>query len=210
MGKRGPQPKGEFSGKTQVFSTRIRPDLREAIELAARKSGRSISQEVESRLRRTFIEDDKIEAAFGNRRNYLIMRAAAIAIEWQVHPSRESEEGYEAWLNDPHRFDNVLKTITAVLEKFRPTGEVGGEPQDFRDGEADVWIDDPDKAASEVIEGIRKSDPALPLTGDLQGFNFDYVAGRLKSDLGDLVQRGGKGAQPADERGTKRPKRKGS
>jgi hypothetical protein len=53
---------------------RIRPDLRKSLERAAKASGRSLSQEVEHRLRRSFVEDDKIADAFGDRRTYRLMR----------------------------------------------------------------------------------------------------------------------------------------
>jgi hypothetical protein len=52
--RRGRPPKGDFHNKSAVFSTRITPETRAAIEAAAEASGRSISQEVERRLRESF------------------------------------------------------------------------------------------------------------------------------------------------------------
>ena len=46
----GRKPKGEFKGKSSVFSTRITPTTRAALEREAQRSGRSLSQEVERRL----------------------------------------------------------------------------------------------------------------------------------------------------------------
>jgi hypothetical protein len=52
--RRGRPPKGDFHNKSAVFSTRITPETRAAIEAAADASGRSISQEVEQRLKDSF------------------------------------------------------------------------------------------------------------------------------------------------------------
>lgn len=46
----GRKPRGEFAGKTATLTTRITPATREALERAAQKSGRSLSQEAEHRL----------------------------------------------------------------------------------------------------------------------------------------------------------------
>jgi hypothetical protein len=62
---RGRPPAGEFKGKSEVFTTRITPDTRKALEKAARQqsidTGRrwSLSQEVERRLNASFREGRK-------------------------------------------------------------------------------------------------------------------------------------------------------
>ena len=63
MAKAGRKPKGEYSGKSAVFSTRIRPDTRDALWQAAKASGRTLSQEVEFRLRRSIDEDGELVLA---------------------------------------------------------------------------------------------------------------------------------------------------
>ena len=63
MGKRGPEPKGEYGrriGRTAVLSTRLQPDTRNRLSGAAKANRRSLSQELEHRLRRSFVEDDKV------------------------------------------------------------------------------------------------------------------------------------------------------
>jgi hypothetical protein len=46
----GRKPQGPFKGKTAMLTTRITPETRAALERAAKKSGLSLSQEVERRL----------------------------------------------------------------------------------------------------------------------------------------------------------------
>lgn len=49
----GRKPRGAFRGKSAVLTTRITPGTRKALESAAASSGRSLSQEVETRLRQS-------------------------------------------------------------------------------------------------------------------------------------------------------------
>ena len=82
---------------------------------SAKASGRSLSQEVSYRLRRTFIEDDKIEAAFGGRENYLVMRMVGLAMQWGAMTFRRKST---VWMHDPGLFDVVVKSVNGVLEQF--------------------------------------------------------------------------------------------
>jgi hypothetical protein len=53
----GRRPKGEFTGKSETFTSRITPILRQQLDAAAHESGRSLSQEVEARLSRSLADD---------------------------------------------------------------------------------------------------------------------------------------------------------
>jgi hypothetical protein len=81
MAKRGAVPKGEYVGKSAVLSTRITPDLREGLQNAANKSGRSLSQEIEYRLRRSFGEDQKISDLFGSDSIFILVRMIALSLQ---------------------------------------------------------------------------------------------------------------------------------
>jgi hypothetical protein len=194
MGKRGPAPKGEYGGKSKVFSTRIRPDLRESLDSAARSSGRSLSQEVEHRLRRTFIEDEKIGDAFGSRQNFLIMRIVALTMQFQWNPFFTHGWYEKNWLDDPLMFDQVRKTVNRVLEAIRPRGPVTSSVVSTRRGTFRAW--DPEGIATteflahQVAHGLWKSvqeaDPSLPLH---KGTRAQHLAGLLKSELGEIASR---------------------
>lgn len=84
MGRRGPQPKGEYGGKigrTAVLSTRLQADTRRRLVAATEASGRSLSQELEHRLRRTFIEDDKAVEFYGSQSNAAILKLLGAVIQ---------------------------------------------------------------------------------------------------------------------------------
>jgi hypothetical protein len=167
MGKRGPAPKGEFEGKSRVFSTRIREDTRSALEDAARKSGRSLSQEIESRLQRTFTEDRTIDAAFGSRRNYALMVMLANVINWTENQTSSAKAD---WVDDPYSFDLVVRGINALLEHFKPPGPI---PQTIG-------------AATEILYDVQTADLSLALNA---GTRRQHRAKMLRADMGDLADR---------------------
>jgi hypothetical protein len=55
----GRKPRGEFRGKSATLATRITPATRAALDRAAKKNGRSLSQEVECRLRLSIGDERK-------------------------------------------------------------------------------------------------------------------------------------------------------
>lgn len=99
---------GEFENQTSVFSTRIRPELRKQLVESAGKNNRSLSQEVEHRLRDSFLEDEKIENRFGSRKNYAIMRTMASLAESMINIKNRNAD----WVEDPYLFGQVAKEST--------------------------------------------------------------------------------------------------
>jgi hypothetical protein len=193
MGKRGPAPQGEYAGKSQVLSTRIRPDTRAALQEASKKSGRSLSQEIEHRLRRTFIEDKKeVADIWGSRQNLTIMRMVALAMQLQWNPF--SNHTFERWLDDPVLFDQAVKTVNKVLEAIRPEGPIRGSSITTPEGV--VHASDPigmatvDYLSHQVAAGLWKriqdADPSLPLN---EGTWRDHMDGMMKTELGDVANR---------------------
>ena len=188
MGKRGPAPKGEYANKSSVFSTRIRPDLRASLVAAAKKRGRSLSQEVENRLRRTFIEDEKMEVAFGSRTNFLILRIVGLAMQYaNHHPASRSLE----WTDDPVAFDTVVKCVGNVLGALRPrerppslVAPQGRDEADPRDAVTTEFISK--NVAALLWTAVQEADPALPLN---RGTRYDLLNAQLKADLGPLAER---------------------
>jgi hypothetical protein len=179
MGQRGPAPKGEYENKSQVLSTRIRADTRKSLTDAATKSGRSLSQEIEHRLRRTFIEDDRMEDAFGNRRNYLLMRLIALALEG----SRNLDNPDANWLDDPVCFDLAARCVTKILETLRPTAPL--PPATDKNAEAIREIL-PAHNAAVLWYGIMNANPGLSLA---EGTRADHLMGIMKAELGQVVER---------------------
>jgi hypothetical protein len=184
MGKRGPQPKGEYGrsiGRTAVLSTRLQPDTRARLLKAAKASGRSLSQELEHRLRDTFIEDDNVVNFYGGPSNAGIVKLIGAVIQstctnWMVKtpdgwaPDLDKDSG--EWLRDPKLFDQVLTAIVHALMWFKPSG--GSDKYLFYHS-----------TAEQIINEIRSSDPSIPIT---QGSTRQHAMARLKDKLGDLAR----------------------
>ena len=176
---RGPVPRGEYAGKSSVFSTRIRPDLRQKLEQGAKQSGRSLSQEIEHRLRRSFVEDEKISETFGDRRTFLIMKMIAMGI----HLPRIREEAEVSWLDDPYYFDLSIGTALAILEAIRPKGEVKLPENEIV---ALVTEARAEGTAQSLWGKVLRADPALPITA---GSNLEHWFAMAKADLGQIPER---------------------
>jgi hypothetical protein len=174
---KGPRPKGEYAGKSSVFSTRIRPDLRKSLERAAKTSGRSLSQEVEHRLRRSFVEDDKIADAFGDRRTFRLMRLMSDAIHLSLN-----EENDQNWLDDPFRFRVALAAMRSVIEAVEPNtpslGEVDDAPFEEETNRLGEVI------AGELWFGVNQAKDTIELGS---GSLADRINSVARSDLGDDV-----------------------
>jgi TraY domain len=198
MGKRGPQPRGEYGGKirrTAVLSTRLQPDTRRRLIAATEASGRSLSQELEHRLRRTFIDDDKAVDFYGSQSNAAIVKLIGSVIQstctnWLVKiadgwvPDLHKDPG--EWLHDPKLFDEVLTAIVHALMWFKPSG---GRDEQFLFYHS---------TAEQIINEIRSSDPSIPMT---KGSTRQHGMAMLKDKLGDLARH----RHPYDEWREKEP-----
>jgi hypothetical protein len=186
MGRRGPQPKGEYGGKlgrTAVLSTRLQPDTRRRLVASKEANGRSLSQELEHRLRRTFIEDDKAVEFYGSQSNAAILKLLGAVIQstctsWYVKtadgwvPDLQKDPG--EWLRDPKLFDQVLTAIVHTLMWFKPSGG--------RDEQLLYYH----STAEDIINEIRSADPSLPIT---KRSSRQHAMAMLKDKLGDLASR---------------------
>jgi hypothetical protein len=190
MAKRGRPPKGPYTGRTVVFSTRIRPDTRGRLEAAARAAGRSLSQEFEHRLRRTFTEDDRVIDFFGDPKTAAIVKLIGLVIQ-SVNRVKGRPSGALPWTEQPHLFDQAVKAVAGVLELFRPPGEVA-------DPFADVGGDQLGRvAALGLIEDVQLADPTLPIA---QRSTRQHALAVLREGLGELADRPQPYGFTADER----------
>ena len=178
MARRGRRPKGEYPEKKRVFASRIREDTWEMLQRAAARSGRSLSQEFEFRLRRSLDDDEKIESAFGDLKTFGLMKLAAQAVK-----SMSDLKNLKVhWTQNVTAFDEALEVITRTLKGFRPhvltaTNLVMGPPEL---GKLDLI---------ETVREIQAADPTRPL-GKVS--KRERAMLRLQSELGDLVDRPGR------------------
>jgi hypothetical protein len=186
MGKRGPQPKGEYGrsiGRTAVLSTRLQPDTRARLSRAAKANKRSLSQELEHRLRLSFINEDAVIDFYGSQANAAIVQLLGAVIKstctsWLVKTADEWVRDFHKdpgeWLRDPKIFDDVVVAIVHALQWFKPAGS--------RFDQLFFYSSDIER----LIDEIRAADPSLPLANRS---TRQHAFAVLKDQLGDLVDR---------------------
>jgi hypothetical protein len=107
----GRKPRGDYSGKTDTFTTRITPQTRRALEQAAAASGRSLSQEVEYRLHLS------LHKLSGKPHNRALGRAIAMLAE------RIERETQKDWRRDAYTGLALCSAVEMVLQHFAPASE---------------------------------------------------------------------------------------
>jgi len=191
MAKRGAKPKGEYAGKSGVLSTRIRQDTRDALQSAKNQSGRSLSQEIEYRLRRSFDEDENIKDKFGTRQNYTVMRALSHLARSMKNPDLSRKEKKDPdteshdWLSDPYTFECAFETMLIYLSSIRPEGDVIEPKNQANNGQS--W--DQTRAVLRVLTfagAVRDADPSIPL---LHRSSAQHYFSILKDGLGEIEKR---------------------
>ncbi len=109
----GRPPRGEFKDKRAALMTRITPKTRAALERAAAKSGRSLSQEAEFRL----------DGSFANERRHRPgLRALAMAITMVAeYVERATGEG---WQDDAFTTQALQAGVEFLIRHFGASGDV--------------------------------------------------------------------------------------
>jgi hypothetical protein len=109
----GRKPQGEFRGKTATLTTRITTETRQALDSAARKSRRSLSQEVERRLIDSIQKDP-------SRDRQPHIRALGEAFMMMVH-GVERRTGHR-WCDDAFTVEAVRHGLNFLISHFGPNG----------------------------------------------------------------------------------------
>jgi hypothetical protein len=112
--RRGPKPKGPYEDKRRTLTTRITETTRAKLEEAANSSGRSLSQEIEFRLGRSFMFEDSLAVTGTDKETAQFVRNLLDAK--QLIQQRRGEDAwtdFETWL--------ALKSaLDITLEMERP------------------------------------------------------------------------------------------
>ena len=117
MRKRAPgagrRPQGEFHGKSETLATRILPSTRAALDRAAKKNKRSLSQEVEYRLR--------LSIRSGDRKNRGIhIRALGEAVMLVAQFVEHATE--KRWNEDAFTGEALRRGIEFLIRHFAARG----------------------------------------------------------------------------------------
>jgi hypothetical protein len=119
--KRGRPPKPPAEKKGAHATVRLTAPLYEELAEAARAGNRTISQEIEARLRLSFAQHQKTTDEFGGPTNYWLLRIIAHEIgtvEQLAHAGPEPRR----WWEDPYTFRQVKILINTFFDFFKPAG----------------------------------------------------------------------------------------
>jgi hypothetical protein len=133
----GRKPKGSIRGKSEWFTTRITPQVRQALERYAANSGQSISQAAE-RLLIDGLDAKKWRDKHRALRNlcFVIERIAleASGARWfdptdtmfkqSPYHAKTGEELFNKWRTDPFCFLAFKSAVLSLLTAIEPNGEV--------------------------------------------------------------------------------------
>lgn len=175
MAKRGRPPKGDYPEKKRVFASRIREDTWAKLQLAAARSGRSVSQEFEHQIRRGLDEAETIKTTWGDEKTYAMLKLAAEAVNALCRVRDEKTH----WTASAELFDASLQAIVQTLKGFRPHSLTANN----------LEVGAPTFGATvlEIVREAQAVDPARPLN---KSTKRQRALMRLKEELGEeLVAR---------------------
>jgi len=175
-----------------------KPDTRARLAAGTQASGRSLSQELEHRLRRTFTEDDNIVEFYGTDHTAAVVKLIGLTLS--AAAGRTSARGPHVWLKEQRLFDDVIDAIVHTLLWFRPSIErrriksgpttdrierrkIKSSPTTDRIERRPITSSSTTDQVDQLIDEIRSADPSLPI----ERVKASTCMAMLKDKLVDLI-----------------------
>jgi hypothetical protein len=118
----GRKPRGPIKGKSDTFTTRITPDLKMALEQEAGRNSRSLSQEIELRLRHSIKQPKRRENAMGASPHADL---GIIVAQLAAGVTRITGEN---WRKGAFSFEALRSAVEFALSQLAPMGQVKVPP----------------------------------------------------------------------------------
>src|SRR5262245_45161863 len=116
----GGRKPGSAAGPAVHFNTRIAPEIRRRLEQEAKRNKRSLSQEIEFRLKDSFDFPEWVQKQFGENHHYaLAYLVARIAIGVE-----SKTDGRCCWRKDPFTGKALRAGIDLILQRVIPEGPI--------------------------------------------------------------------------------------
>jgi hypothetical protein len=176
--KKAGRPPGGTKGS--VLSVRVTPEMRRALEGAARKHGRRLSREVEARLDYTLGRYQRFKVE--GRPPHIMALSDTVAVAARV---MEETTG-RPWNRDQYTSQHLARLIRAVMAHFTRPGEVIIPPKVIEEAKRDLAGDDyPTHLGEEKAKGIIgliRLTPDGPWWGP-NAPDFVWEVGKIRRDL---------------------------
>jgi TraY domain len=129
-GRRGPKPRGPFIDQRITLTSRVTEGMRRRLEEASATSGRSLAQEIELRLEKSFGDEQRLkealELAFGPQIAGFALATAFVARQaadasLMVSGTPLTVNG--PWLSNAFAFSQVAAAVHDLIKGIEPDGE---------------------------------------------------------------------------------------
>jgi hypothetical protein len=173
----GRKPKGPISGKSAWLSTRISNDTRQRLDQAAKQNDRSLSQEIELRLRRSFAE--KVSDPYLKGLAFLIRQAA------EAIPTSQPLQ------SSPYKFAVFKAAVDMLLTHLTPPGPIEPPPEAAEQHEYENYWKSPalcGRAVADVVwwqlQSVETPPSELMKYVDAADQSWWYAHPHARQDLG--------------------------
>jgi len=123
--KRGRPPLKAGAAKRASFNTRLREAVKERLEKEASDAGRSLSEEIEFRLERSFERErtlqELLEVRFGPELARLLITIGRDATSEVARAGSSFKDIHSPWLDDPAAFNAAQRAIENALAIVNPS-----------------------------------------------------------------------------------------
>ena len=111
-------------GKRYPLNMRTTFEVRQKLERAAAATGRSLAQEVEHRLDRSFIEETQAGSLLQQAISLVFGAAITTHLTALGHLMNDAANGDPNWSESPEKFSMVRKRINEYFDERDPRGEM--------------------------------------------------------------------------------------
>src|SRR5262245_19190577 len=136
----GRPPMTPQAGQRVSLGLKVTPEVKTRLDLAARHTGRTQSQEAELRLERSFEREDllsEVLALHFGRQLAGILIAVGLGMDGAGR-LKQTNPFERDWMDKRDRFDHAFRAAVALLDAMRPAGPVPANHKDARD--PGVWF----------------------------------------------------------------------
>jgi TraY domain len=202
------RPRTRAEGPGDYVGFRSPRELKERLEAAAARSGRSLSTEAQIRLEKSFEKQDllggALELAYGPRLAGILMLLAEMTCQvgrMAGFTSGESGEAMDNWLDDAFAYDQAVTAASTILDAFRPPGDRHLLQKNGKDAREEIPIVAmPASRAADVLVALRdpqgleqriKESSSAPLVSRIwASMKLDpELEEKLRRLLGPLIER---------------------
>jgi len=180
------------------MSFRVRPEVKAAMDRAAHASGRSVAQEIETRIESSVVCQalltPALQLAYGREAAALLL----VLMREMVRQGRvgaflsggQTFESMENWLADPYGYDQAVRAVNAILEAFRPEGDRAAlRKSRTRPQDAATFAERSARAAKVTLAAVKDPHWGEQFPDDQRNLDLEELGAEVRRLAPRLVER---------------------